>query len=118
MPAWDCPRRRGTRSSGHSLRPRMTALAWGYQSAGRLSSLMEAVCGAPRALGGGQLLSSPSPPRSRSIYNVSNPRLFYMGYPIPPAHAPRRSVQALLVCRTKARQDLGLPLCEDEGYEG
>jgi len=35
-PVWDCPRSRRTRSSGHSLRPRVTGLAWGCPSVGQL----------------------------------------------------------------------------------
>jgi hypothetical protein len=70
--AWDCPRRRRSRSSGHSLRPKTTALAWGCPSVGQSLSRMVATCGSPAPPGAAQLFSSPCPSRSRRTHNLPN----------------------------------------------
>ena len=82
---------RRNRSSGHSLRPRITGPVWGCPSVGRSLSRMAVACGPPAPPGGAQLFSSPCPPRPRRI------TLPTCSHSTLSAHAsPRRSIQIVL----------------------
>ena len=58
------PQQQGTRSSGHSLRPKIKGPVWGSLSVGRSLNRMVAACGLPATAGAAQLFNSPCPPRS------------------------------------------------------
>jgi C4-dicarboxylate-specific signal transduction histidine kinase len=69
----DCRRRRRTRCSGRSSRPRITAPAWGYRSAAPSSSRMAAASGRPTTPAGAPRFSSACRPPSRHTPKHLNP---------------------------------------------
>src|SRR6267154_3118605 len=66
-PAWDCPGTRQIRSLTPSLLPRLTAPAWDFASAARLSNRMVVACGLPTPLHAAQVFASPYPPEPRQM---------------------------------------------------
>src|SRR6266478_396269 len=67
IPAWDCPGTRQIRSLTPSLPPRLTAPAWDFASAARLSNRMVAACGLPTTLHAAQVFVSPYPPEPKQM---------------------------------------------------
>src|SRR5580693_1360658 len=55
------------RSLTPSLPPRLTAPAWDFASAARLSNRMVAACGLPTTLHAAQVFVSPYPPKPRQM---------------------------------------------------
>src|SRR6266850_6239901 len=73
IPAWGCPRSRGTRSSRRSLPPNLTARVWDYLSAARSLSHMAAACGLPTTLRAEPVFISPYPPKPRHTIEDRDP---------------------------------------------
>src|ERR1700757_3391963 len=67
IPAWDCPGPRQMRSLTPSLLPRLTAQAWDFASAARLSNRMVAACGLPTTLRAAQGFVSPYLPKQKYL---------------------------------------------------
>src|SRR6266853_3191972 len=121
MPVWDCPLSRRTRSSGHSLRPRITGLVWGCPSVDRSLSRMVAACGPPVPPGGVQLFSSLCPPPSRRTHNlpkrshaVANPCSLYGLSHTVIRRESTPFVRQTSTAWTESSPVLVLTFCEDE----
>src|ERR1700722_924341 len=67
IPAWDSCGTRRMRSLTPSLPPRLTAPAWDFASAARLSNRMVAACGLPTTLRAAQVFVSLCPPKPRHM---------------------------------------------------
>src|ERR1700693_883178 len=65
IPAWDCPRKKSSRSLMHSLQPNLKAAAWVYQSPVPLWNRTEAVCGPLRTTDGARRFTSLCRPQPR-----------------------------------------------------